>query len=168
VAEEVKEDQTPMEEMQMEAPKRKGGALIWVILTIVISAIVFGGLGYWLGKNKNSSDDKGSVDLLTATVTGSVPTGQTVTPTPSTITSATITATSSAQLTSGEALAKVKALPEVVSYLAQNSKNVADYDHEDTTTNSWVIHVYYSGSDATATLNWYSVNKNTGEITKMF
>ncbi len=80
-------------EMQMEAPVKKPNTVLWIILTIAISGIVFGAGGYWLGKNKTA--DKGSVDLLTATVTSSIPTAQTVTSTAtaSATTTSSVTAT---------------------------------------------------------------------------
>lgn len=94
-------------EMQMEAPVKKPNTALWVILAIAISGVIFGGLGYWLGKNKIV--DTGSVDLLTATVTSSVPTSQTVTSTatatktttPTSTVSVTATTTATTTATAG-------------------------------------------------------------------
>jgi len=62
-------------DMKMEAPEKKPNTALWIILTIAISGIIFGAGGYWLGKNKTV--DKGSVDLLTATVTATASTSAT-------------------------------------------------------------------------------------------
>ena len=41
--------------------------VLLIVLAVIVAAGVFGGLGYWYGKNKTASSDN-SVDLLTATV----------------------------------------------------------------------------------------------------
>lgn len=86
--------------------------------------------------------------------------------------SATATATSSATITaaitSARAVELVKAMQEVKDYLAKYKAATVEYDHEDTANNVWVVHVFSTNNDNTATLNWYNVDKTSGAITKQF
>ena len=66
------------------------------------------------------------------------------------------------------AIAKVSALPEVAEYLRDVPSGRVVIDHEDSATNSYLIHVFEVVDDHTATFNWYTVDKTTGEITKDF
>ena len=66
------------------------------------------------------------------------------------------------------AIAKVSALPEVIEYLREVPTGLVTLDHEDRETNSYLIHVYETKDGHTATFNWYTVDKTTGEITKDF
>ncbi len=150
---------------------KKGISIGTVVLIIVPIAIIFGG-GVYVYMNDKATKDKNDLNSQISQLESQVSALRTtVTPGPAGTVSATISTTASstsAELTKDQALAKVKDLPEVKTYLAKNSKNVAEFDHEDAPTNSWVIHVFYNGPDLTATFNWYSVNKVTGDITKTF
>lgn len=65
-----------------------------------------------------------------------------------------------------DAVAKVKALPEVVDYLKRVSNGlVAVNGQED---NVYMVQVYEFKDKHTATFNWYSVDKTTGEVRKEF
>ena len=65
-----------------------------------------------------------------------------------------------------KALEKIKNLPEVQNYLAQVPQGRVALDHEDTV--SRFIQVYEVIDGHTATFNWYEVDKNTGNFTRMF
>lgn len=67
-----------------------------------------------------------------------------------------------------EALEKVKSLAEVQEFLKTVPKGIVEVDHEDQATDSYVVHVYEIKDGHTATLNWYNVNRKTGEIKKEF
>lgn len=137
-----------------------------IILAVIISAVVFGGGGYWLGKNKSGDNcplaNRCSLDLLTATPTSLIPTG------PVSSTADTTTTTTPTGVSKEGAVEKVKKLQEVKDYLARVPKGIVEFDHEDTAANAWVIHVYEIGADATATFNWYNVNKITGNTSATF
>lgn len=67
-----------------------------------------------------------------------------------------------------EAFEKVINLPEVENFLTnitQGRVALVNQDYKDP--NSWTVHVYESLPTHNATFNWYYVNKETGEITKM-
>lgn len=71
------------------------------------------------------------------------------------------------QITSKEqAIAKVKALPEVIDYLRRVPNGLILVNGEDS--NAYFTQVYELKNGHTATFNWYKVNKATGEITKEF
>lgn len=65
-----------------------------------------------------------------------------------------------------DAVAKVKALPEVKDYLKRVSSGLVAINGE--VDNSYLIQVYEIKNDHTATFNWYKVDKKTGEIKKEF
>lgn len=67
-----------------------------------------------------------------------------------------------------EAVEKVGSLEEVKGFLRQVPGGLVEVDHIDEATNSYVVHVYEIKDGHTATLNWYNVNRKTGEITKEF
>ena len=67
-----------------------------------------------------------------------------------------------------EALAKVRELAEVKSYLVQIPNARIEVDSTDEETNTYLVHVYEIKNGHTATFNWYTVDKKTGEITAEF
>src|SRR3989338_2193740 len=67
-----------------------------------------------------------------------------------------------------EALAKVRELAEVKSYLEQVPNAKVEVDSTDEETNTYLVHVYEIKNGHTATFNWYTVDKKTGEITAEF
>ena len=67
-----------------------------------------------------------------------------------------------------EALAKVRELAEVKSYLVQIPNARIEVDSTDEETNTYLVHVYEIKNGHTATFNWYNVDKKTGEITAEF
>ncbi len=69
-------------------------------------------------------------------------------------------------ITKEGAVARVRELAEVKSYLTRVINSRVVYDHE--SPDVWVIHVYEIKDGHTATMNWFKVNKETGEITKEF
>jgi hypothetical protein len=72
-----------------------------------------------------------------------------------------------------EALAKVKALPDVKQFLAlfkggkSKLNGVAKIEVE-SEQGKWLVHVYEQLPDHTATMNWYEVDMKTGKVSKMF
>jgi len=64
-----------------------------------------------------------------------------------------------------EALAKVRELAEVKSYLEQVPNAKVEVDSTDEETNTYLVHVYEIKNGHTATFNWYTVDKKTGKIT---
>jgi len=74
----------------------------------------------------------------------------------------------SVAITKEKAVQLVRSLGEVQKYLLTVPKAVIEVDHENDDKTSWVVHVYEMLSDHTATYNWFDVNKQTGQITKMF
>lgn len=70
-------------------------------------------------------------------------------------------------LSSEQSIEKVTSLKEVKKYLTQVPNGIISLDHEDET--NFVIHVFeINESNTTATFNWFEVNKETGEISKLF
>ena len=65
-----------------------------------------------------------------------------------------------------KALMKIRALPEVVEFLKQVPDAHVEMNGEEE--NAYLIQVYEVKDDHTATFNWYSVDKTTGEIKKQF
>lgn len=59
-------------------------------------------------------------------------------------------------------------LPEVKDYMGRVKNSKVEYDHVSTDGTKWVIHVYEQLPDHTATLNWFDVDKTTGQVTKEF
>ena len=146
-------------EMQMEPAKKKSNTALWIILSVVLAAIVFGAGGYYLGTQKTDE----TTPTPTVTVTTTAKTSATASNTVSPSTTATSTSVSKEQ-----AVEKVKNLPAVKDYLTRVPQGVVEFDHEDTAANTWVIHVYAMGDDASATFNWYDVNKANGDIKAEF
>lgn len=76
------------------------------------------------------------------------------------------TAKNSRPIVSGKsAVAAVKSLPEVVSYLQRVNGLVLVSSETD---NVYIIQVFEIKDGHAATFNWYEVNKISGEITKEF
>lgn len=75
-------------------------------------------------------------------------------------------ANTNTRISKDEAVAKVKALPEVSDYLKRvpNGLIAVNGEEEDT----YMIQVYEFKDNHTATFNWYDVDKNTGEVEKQF
>lgn len=67
-----------------------------------------------------------------------------------------------------EAIVKVRKLAEVEGYLEQVPNARVEVDSTDQETNTYLVHVYEIKNGHTATFNWYTVNKKTGEITAEF
>jgi len=67
-----------------------------------------------------------------------------------------------------EALAKVRELAEVKSYLVQIPNARIEVDSTDEETNTYLVHVYEIKNGHTATFNWYNVDKKTGEVVAEF
>lgn len=65
-----------------------------------------------------------------------------------------------------DAVAKVKALPEVIDYLKRVPSGLVLVNGEED--NTYMVQVYEIVNGHTATFNWYSVNKTTGELKKEF
>src|SRR3989344_3895207 len=65
-----------------------------------------------------------------------------------------------------EAVAKVRALPEVVDYLIRVPQGRVDINGEDD--NAYMIQVYEVKDGHTGTFNWYSVDKKSGMTEKQF
>ena len=72
----------------------------------------------------------------------------------------------SGTITREEAIAKIKIQPEVVDYLKIVPEAKIEADHEDN--NSYSIHVYEIKDGHTATFNWFTVDKTSGEVEKQF
>jgi hypothetical protein len=72
----------------------------------------------------------------------------------------------SATITESEALAKIKTLPEVMDYLKRVPNGLVSVNGVED--NSYLVQVYEIKDGHTATFNWYTVNKQTGEITPEF
>lgn len=70
------------------------------------------------------------------------------------------------QIAEDEAIARVKSLPEVVDYLKRVPNGLVSVNGEEE--NAYLIQVYEFKDNHTATFNWYSMNKTTGEIKKQF
>ena len=66
------------------------------------------------------------------------------------------------------AVAKIRELDEVKSYLKNVPNALVDLESVDEETNTYLVHVYEIKNGHTATFNWYTVNKKTGEITAEF
>lgn len=64
------------------------------------------------------------------------------------------------------AVSKVKSLPEVIEYLKRIPAGIIAVNGENDT--SYMVQVYEIINDHTATFNWYTVSKATGEVTKEF
>ncbi|OGY29637.1 MAG: hypothetical protein A3F35_00555 [Candidatus Woykebacteria bacterium RIFCSPHIGHO2_12_FULL_45_10] len=67
-----------------------------------------------------------------------------------------------------EAITKIRELAEVKSYLEQVPNARVEVDSTDEKTNTYLVHVYEIKNGHTATFNWYTVDKKTGEITAEF
>ena len=67
-----------------------------------------------------------------------------------------------------EAVAQVRGLAEVKSYLENVPNALVDLESADDETNTYLIHVYEIKDGYTATFNWYTVDKKTGKITAEF
>ena len=67
-----------------------------------------------------------------------------------------------------EAVAQVRGLAEVKSYLENVPNALVDLESADDETNTYLIHVYEIKNGHTATFNWYTVDKKTGKITPEF
>ncbi len=65
-----------------------------------------------------------------------------------------------------EAIAKVKALPEVVDYLKRVPNGLVQVNGGEE--NTYMVQVYEIKNRHTATFNWYNVHKTTGEVEKQF
>ena len=72
----------------------------------------------------------------------------------------------SGKITQQQAVAKVKALPQVQEYLKVVPNGKVEVDNE--IEGNYNVHVYEVKDGHTATFNWYGVNKTTGEIKKEF
>ena len=77
-----------------------------------------------------------------------------------------ITKRDTAHLTERKAVAKVKALPGVEEYLKRVSHGRVEVNGEEE--NEFHVQVYEIKDDHTATFNWYSVDKITGEVKELF
>ena len=69
-------------------------------------------------------------------------------------------------LTEKKAVVKVKALPAVVEYLKRVPEGRVEMNGEEE--NEFHVQVYEIKDNHTATFNWYSVDKTTGEIKELF
>lgn len=76
------------------------------------------------------------------------------------------TNTQTAAISEDEAIAKVKALPEVIDYLKRVPNGQVLVNGEED--NSYMVQVYEFTNGHTATFNWYTVNITTGGVTKEF
>lgn len=65
-----------------------------------------------------------------------------------------------------EAIAKVKALPQVTDYLKRVPNGLVLVNSEED--NAYMVQVYELKNGHTATFNWYKVDKTTGEAKKAF
>ncbi len=70
------------------------------------------------------------------------------------------------KVTKEEVIAKVRALPEVKEYLTRVPKGLVSINGEEDAT--YMVQVYEVKDEHTATFNWYTVNKATGEVEKEF
>jgi hypothetical protein len=77
------------------------------------------------------------------------------------------TSVSATKISQEDAALKVSALPEVKQFFSTVKTGKLVLDHEDSTSNAWIIHIYEDLPDHIATFAWYSVNENTGEIIKL-
>ncbi len=74
--------------------------------------------------------------------------------------------TSSKKITEKEAVIKVKALPAVMEYLKRVPRGRVEVNGEEE--NEFHVQVYEIKDNHTATFNWYSVDKTTGEVKELF
>ncbi len=65
-----------------------------------------------------------------------------------------------------DAVAKVKSLPEVIDYLKRIPNGLVAVNGEEDST--YIVQVYEFKDNHTATFNWYTVDKTTGEVKKEF
>lgn len=136
---------------------------VLIIFAILVPAAILFFVGYWIITEdlarKRASET--SIPTLTPTVTASVL--ATITNTVSISVTTTSTSVSKEQ-----AVEKVRNLPEVKDYMTRVPQGIVEFDHEDTAENTWVVHVYAMSADASATFNWYNINKTTGETKTTF
>lgn len=129
---------------------------VWVvIITFVVSALILGVGGYYYLSSKHTAEEndlKSRIESLQAEVDGLK----------------TSASDSNGELTAEQAVTKVRELPAVGEYLADVPDGRVEYDHEDTDSGSWVVHVYEIVDGHTATNNWYNVDKITGEVSATF
>ena len=71
-------------------------------------------------------------------------------------------------LSQEDAIARVRGLAEVKSYLEQVPNARVEIDSFDQETNTYLVHVYEIKNGHTATFNWYTINQKTGKITPQF
>ncbi len=71
-----------------------------------------------------------------------------------------------AAVSENEAIARVKALPEVVDYLKRVPNGLVLVNGEED--NAYMVQVYEFKNGLTATFNWYKVDETTGEVKKEF
>ncbi|MBI2646301.1 MAG: hypothetical protein HYW85_04625 [Deltaproteobacteria bacterium] len=77
-----------------------------------------------------------------------------------------ITKRDTVHLTEKKAVAKVKALPAVVEYLKRVPEGRIEVNGEEES--EFHVQVYEMKDNHTATFNWYSVDKTTGEVKELF
>lgn len=70
------------------------------------------------------------------------------------------------QTTKEQAIATVKALPEVIGYLQRVPTGLVTVNGEED--NTYMVQVYEFKNGHTATFNWYNVDKTTGAVEKQF
>lgn len=70
------------------------------------------------------------------------------------------------EISKEKAVTRVKALPEVLDYLKRVHNGQVMVNGEEN--NTYMVQVYEFKDNHTATFNWYSVNKTTGEVKKEF
>lgn len=69
-------------------------------------------------------------------------------------------------LSKNNAVAKIKALPEVINYLQRVPNGLVAVNGEED--NAYLIQAYEFKDGHTETFNWYKVDKTTGEVKKEF
>ena len=74
--------------------------------------------------------------------------------------------TTSGKLTNEKAVVRVRAFSEVVNYLKRIPNGLVEVNGEDDT--NYMVQVYEIKDGHTATFNWYTVDKTTGEVKKEF
>lgn len=75
-------------------------------------------------------------------------------------------ATSKNMISENQAIANVKALPEVIAYLKRVPNGLVAVNGGEE--NAHMVQVYEVINGHTATFNWYNVNKQSGEVTPQF
>jgi cytoskeletal protein RodZ len=139
--------------------------IFWAIVLVLFTAVLFFVIGSdYATNNVTISTQQGPEELAPP-----VPDMPSATPaTSATAASSATETTTSSQVSSSDAVEKVKNLPDVKSFYTRVDDATTEIDNSKTNSSIWSVHVFENGADTTATFNWYSVDKLTGEIKPMF